>query len=113
MTKTDLLDSIVGLAMFFSPVITPFVLVTFTPMRQLRQPRKLFAVAIVCAAVAAILGGLAMTRGTISERRLYFIAGISAVVGAFVSFAFSSGTITEKTKDEIVRKSDDQSWRGP
>ena len=32
------LDSILGFIIFFAPFITPFVLITFTPIGQLRQP---------------------------------------------------------------------------
>jgi hypothetical protein len=33
------------------------------------------------------------------------------VVGAVITLLTSSETITEKKRDELVRKSDDQSWR--
>jgi hypothetical protein len=43
--------------------------------------------------------------------RLSFIVAISIVVGAAISLLTSSERISEKRRDELVRKSDDQSWR--
>ena len=40
---TELLDSVLGLAIFFLPSITAFVLVTSPPLRRLRQPLKFFS----------------------------------------------------------------------
>jgi hypothetical protein len=42
---------------------------------------------------------------------LLFIVVISIVIVAFFSLLASSETISEKKGDELVRKSDDQSWR--
>jgi hypothetical protein len=42
---------------------------------------------------------------------LLFIVGISIAIGAFFSLLASSETISQKKSDELVRKSDDQSWR--
>ena len=107
----DSIDSILGFIIFFAPFITPFVLVTFTPIRQLRQPIKFFAIAIVSGVVAALFSVMAMLRGTIGSRGYFFIVGISTVGSALISLLLSSETISEKKRDELVQKSDDQSWR--
>ena len=107
----DIVSSILGFIIFFAPFITPFVIVTFTPMKRLRQPIKFFAVGIVNGVVGAFFSVMAMLRGTITSRGFFFIVGISTVGGALISLLFSSETITEKKRDELVRKSDDQSWR--
>ena len=108
---TELLD---GLAIFvfpFLPCITAFVLVAFSPLRRLRQPVKFFVIGSASGAIAALLSAVAMARGTVSGRASLFIVVISIVVGAVMSLLASSETISEKRKDELVRKSDDQSWR--
>ena len=107
----DSIDSILGFIIFFAPFMTPFVLVTFTAIRRLRQPIKFFAIGIVNGVVAAVFSVIAMLRGTITSGGGFFIVGISTVGGALISLLFSSETITEKKRDELVRKSDDQSWR--
>ena len=105
------LDSIIGLLIFFAPIIVSFVLVAFTPIGQLRQPKKILAIGIASGAVAAFLSALAMTKGTMGIRGFLTIVGISTVGAPLLSLLFSSATVTEQTRDEIVRKSDDQSWR--
>ena len=107
----DTISSILGFIIFFAPFITPFVVVTFTPIRRLRQPIKFFAVGIVSGVVAAFFSVMAMLRGTITSRGFFFIVGTSTVGGALISLLLSSETLTEKKRDELVRKSDDQSWR--
>lgn len=107
----DSISTILGFIIFFSPFITPFVVVTFTPIRRLRQPIKFFAVGIVSGVVGAFFSLLAMLRGTITSRGFLFIVAISTVGGALISLLLSSETISEKKRDELVRKSDDQSWR--
>jgi hypothetical protein len=62
-------------------------------------------------AIATLISGLGMLRGLITSRSLLFIVVISIVIGAFFSLLASSETISEKKRDELVRKSDDQSWR--
>ena len=109
--ETQPLDSIIGMAIFFGPCIAAFALATFSPLRQLRQPIKLFAIGLATGALAALLSIPAMSRATISGRAFLFIVGISIMVGALISVLASSGTISEKKRDEIVSKSDDQSWR--
>jgi hypothetical protein len=49
-----------------------------------------------------------MLRGMISSRALLFIVGVSIVIGAFFSLLASSETISQKKRDELARKSDDQ-----
>ena len=58
--------------------------------------------------IAAFLSTLGMLRGTISSRLLLFIVGVSIVIGAFFSLLASSESISQKKRDELVRKSDDQ-----
>jgi predicted membrane-bound spermidine synthase len=108
----ELLKDILGLVIFFSPCITAFALAAFSPLKQLRQPVRLFVIGFVNGVIAALISGLGMLRGVISSRALLFIVGMSIVIGAFFSLLASSETITEKKRDELVRKSDDQSWRG-
>ena len=55
----------------------------------------------------SFLSVISMLRGTITSRAVLFIVGISTVGGALISLLFSSETITEKKRDELVRKSDD------
>ena len=107
----DIISTILGIIIFFAPLITAFVLVTFSPLRTVRQPLKFFVTGFASAVTAALLSALAMARGSVSSRAFPFIVGISSVVGAVVSLLTSSETITEKKRDELVRKSDDQNWR--
>ena len=79
--------------------------------RRLRQPVKFFVIGFASGAIAALLSALAMARGTVSSRAFLFVIAISIVVGAVISLLASSETISEKRRDELVRKSDDQSWR--
>jgi hypothetical protein len=104
---TELLDSILGLVIFFSPLITAFALVTFSSLRQLRRPVKLFVIGLANGAIAAFLSALGMLRGMISSRALLSIVGVSIVIGAFFSLLGSSDSISQKKNDEPVRKSDD------
>lgn len=107
----ELLDTIIGIGIFFAPGITAFVLVSFSPLRQLRQPTRLFAIGFASGAIAALFSISAMLRGTISSRAVLIIVGISIVVGALISLLSSAETISAKTRDERISKSDDQSWR--
>jgi hypothetical protein len=104
-------NDILGPIIFFSSVITAFALAAFSPLKQLRQPVKLFVIGFINGAIAALISGLGMLRGMITSRSLLFIVVISIVIGAFFSLLASSETISEKKRDELVRKSDDQSWR--
>jgi NAD/NADP transhydrogenase alpha subunit len=61
-------------------------------------------------AIAALLSAVAMVRGMVSGRAALSIIAISIVLGAVISLLSSSETISEKKRDELVRKSDDQSW---
>ena len=87
------------------------MLVTFSPLRRLRQPVKFLVIGFASGVIAALLSAVAMARGSVSGRVTLFIVAISIVVGAVISLLTSSETISEKRRDELVRKSDDQSWR--
>jgi len=104
---TNLLDSILGLIIFFAPLITAFALVTFSPLRQLHQPVRLSVIGLANGAIAAFLSALGMLRGMIGSRALLFIVGVSIVIGAFFGLLASSESISQKKNDEPVRKSDD------
>jgi hypothetical protein len=52
----------------------------------------------------------AMDRGIVSGQAFVFIVVVSIVVGGAISF-LTFESISEKKRDELVRKSDDQSWR--
>jgi hypothetical protein len=108
---TELLD---GLALFllpFLPSIAAFVLVTFSPLRRVHQPAKFFVTGFASGVIAALLSAVAMARGIFSSQASVFIVAMSTVVGAAISLLTSSESISEKKRDELVRKSDDQSWR--
>ena len=104
------LDNILGLVIFFSPCIAAFALVAFSPLRQLRQPVRLFVIGLANRAIAAFLSALGMLRGMISSRLLLFIVGVSIVIGAFFSLLASSESISQKKSDELVKKSDDETY---
>ena len=87
------------------------MLVTFSPLRRLRQPVKFLVIGFASGVIAALLSAVAMARGSVSGRVTLFIVAISIVVGAVISLLTSSETISEKRRDELIRKSDDQSWR--
>jgi hypothetical protein len=93
------------------PFITAFALVAFSPLKQLRQPVRLFVIGLANGAIVGLISGLGVLRGIFSSRTLLFIVGISIAIGAFFSLLASSETISQKKSDELVRKSDDQSWR--
>src|SRR5262245_7381722 len=105
---TEGLDNFLGLVIFFSPCIAAFALVTFSPLRQLSQPLRFIALGFANGVIAALVSALGMLRGMISSRLLLFIVGISIVIGAFFSLLASSESISQKKRDELVRKSDDQ-----
>ena len=85
---TEGLDNFLGLVIFFSPCIAAFALVAFSPLRQLRQPVRLFVIGLANGAIAAFLSALGMLRGMISSRLLLFIVGVSIVIGAFQPSGF-------------------------
>jgi hypothetical protein len=85
---TEGLDNFLGLVIFFSPCVAAFALVTFSPLRQLRQPVRLFVIGLANGAIAAFLSVLGMLRGMISSRLLLFIVGVSIVIGAFQPSGF-------------------------
>src|SRR5580765_660146 len=105
------LNDILGPIIFFSSVIMAFALAAFSPLKQLRQPVKLFVIGFINGAIAALISGLGMLGGMITSRSSLFVVVISIVIGALFSLLASSETINEKKRDELVRKSDDQSWR--
>jgi hypothetical protein len=105
-----------GLAIFFLPFlpfIAAFVLVTFSPLSQLRQPAKFFVTGFASGVIAALLVAREMDRGIVSGQAFVYIVVVSIVVGGAISFLTSSESISEKKRDELVRKSNDQSWRVP
>jgi hypothetical protein len=108
---TEPLDGLAILFLPFLPFITAFVLVMFSPLRRLRQPFKFFVTGFSSGVIAAVLSTVAMARGNISGRASLFMVAIASVVGAVISLLASSETIGDKRRDELVRKSDDQSWR--
>ena len=87
------------------------MLVTCSPLRRLRQPVKFLVIGFASGVIAALLSAVAMARGSVSGRASLFIVAISIVVGSVIRLLTSSETISEKRRDELVRKSDDQSWR--
>jgi hypothetical protein len=109
--KQEDFDSLLGLMVFSSPLIVAFLLATFSRLRQLHQPVRAFAIGIATAGIAGFFAGLGMLHGTVSTRALLIIVGASIILGAFFSLLVSSESITQKTKDEILHKSDDQHWR--
>ncbi|HYT56290.1 MAG TPA: hypothetical protein VEQ38_16410 [Verrucomicrobiae bacterium] len=108
---TEFLDDLFGLAIFFAPSIAAFALAAFSPLRHRRQPARLFIIGAASGAVAAFFSISLMLRGRISSRAFLLIVAISIVSGALISFLTSSETISQKKRDEVARKSDDQSWR--
>jgi ABC-type enterobactin transport system permease subunit len=109
---TEFLNDIFGLGFFFGPSITAFALVTFSPLRGLRQPARMIMVGIASGAVAVFFSIPGKLRGNISSARAVLIGvGIAMVVRALISLLGSSETIGEKRRDEMIRKGDDQSWR--
>ena len=100
----EFLDSILGMVIFFSPLITAFGLVTFSPLRQLHQPVRLSVIGLANGTITAFLSALGMLRGLITSRALLFIVGASIVIGAFFSLLASSESISQKKRDERVRK---------
>jgi hypothetical protein len=111
--EDDVVDSVLGLIIFFSPLFAAFLLSTFSRLRQLRQPARAFAVGITTGGIAGFLAGLGMLRGTVSHRALLIIIVASVIFGFFYNVLASSDSITQKNKDEIVHRSDDQHWRWP
>jgi hypothetical protein len=79
-------NDILGPIIFFSSVITAFALAAFSPLKQLRQPVKLFVIGFINGAIAALTSGLGMLGGMITSRSLLFIVVISIVIGAFLAF---------------------------
>jgi hypothetical protein len=71
----------------------------------------LFVIGIASGAVAAFFAISPVLRGAIGSRGFLLSVAISIAVGALISLLTSSETISAKTSDDIVRKSDDQSWR--
>jgi putative effector of murein hydrolase len=108
---TERLDGILGLIIFLSPLVTAFALAAFSPLKQLRQPSRLFVIGFVNGAIVGLISGLGMLRGMLTTRATLFIVGAAVVIGALFSLLVSSESISEKKRDELVRKSDDQSWR--
>ena len=58
--------------------------------------------------ITAFLSALGMLRGLITSRALLFIVGASIVIGAFFSLLASSESISQKKRDERVRKIEDK-----
>ena len=105
-------DSLLGLMVFCSPLIVAFLLATFSRLRQLHQPTRAFAIAIATAAVTGIFASSLILHGTGINRGLLIIVVVASIVlGVLFSLLVSSDSITQKTKDEILHKSDDQHWR--
>src|SRR5262245_54997732 len=96
------------LVMFFSPVITAFALVAFSPLRQLRQPLRFIVLGFVNGVIAALVSGLGILLGILRGPAFLFIVAASIPIGAFFILLASSETISDKKKDEHLRKSDDQ-----
>jgi hypothetical protein len=108
---TEVLDGLATFLLPFLPSIAAFVLVTFSSLRRLRQPLKFFVSGFASGVIAALLSAVAMARGILSGRATVFMVAASIVVGAVISLLASSEKISDKKKNELVRKSDDQSWR--
>jgi uncharacterized membrane protein (DUF106 family) len=58
--------------------------------------------------IAALVSGLGILLGILRSPAVLVIVAASIAIGAFFSLLASSETISEKKKDELVRKNDDQ-----
>ena len=96
------------LLIFFSPLITAFALVAFSPLRQLRQPLRFIVFGFVNGVITALVSGLGILLGILSRPAFIFIVAASIPIGAFFSLLASSESISQKKRDELVRKSEDQ-----
>jgi hypothetical protein len=102
---TDIFKSL----LFLSPLITPFVLTAFTPIKRIRQPMRLFVIAITSGLITAFFAGGLLMQRSISSRGFLISIVISSLAAGLLSLVFTSETISEKNRDEVIRKSDDQS----
>ena len=98
------LNDILGPIIFFSSVITAFALAAFSPLKQLRQPVKLFVIGFINGVIAALISGLGMLGGMITSRSSLFVVVIAIVIGALFSLLTSSETISKRKETNSYRK---------
>jgi hypothetical protein len=89
------------LVIFFSPLITAFALIAFSPLRQLSQPFRFIVLGFTNGLIAALVSGLGILLGILRTPAFLFIVAASIPIGAFSSLLASSETISRKKKTSL------------
>ena len=98
---------VIGLVLLlFSILATALGLVTFSRLRQVPQPKRSFLLGFGSGASAGLICVPLIFSGGRSTWLSLFVIGILTVAGALIGLLGSAETITAKTHDETIRKTD-------
>ena len=104
----------VYLLMIFLTFVAALVLVTFSPIRLLRQPARSLTLGVACSAMA----GLSSIPLALFTNRLVWLGGfvigvlITGIGGVLIGLLGSAEGISEKMKDDFSPKRGDDQWYG-
>ena len=99
---------VIGLIIvLFAILATALGLVTFSRLRQVPQPKGALLLGFGSGATAGLICVPLIFSGGRNTWLGLFVIGVLTVAGALIGLLGSAETITAKTHDETIRKSDD------
>ena len=105
---------VVYILLIFATFVTAIGLVTFSPIRQLRQPGRSLLLGLVSSAMA----GLSSIPVALSVDQLVWLGllilsvPVMGIAGVLIGLLGSAPGISTKTKDDFVPKRGDDQWYG-
>ena len=98
--------------LIFATFVTTIALVTFSPIRQFRQPGRSLLLGVICSGMA----GLASIPVALFVDRLVWLGlliisvPVMGIAGALIGLLGSAEGISSKTKDDFVPKRGNDQW---
>jgi hypothetical protein len=105
---------VVYVLLIFATFVTTIALVTFSPIRRVRQPGRSLLLGVVCSGLA----GLSSIPVALSVDRLVWlgllilIVPVMGIAGALIGLLGSAEPISTKTKEDFVPRRGDDQWHG-
>ena len=106
---------VVYLLLIFAAFVTTVALVTFSPIRQFRQPGRSLLLGVISsglAGLATIPVALFVVEPFVWLGLLIISVPIMGIAGVLIGLLGSAEPISAKTKDDFVPKRGDDQWHG-
>ena len=106
---------VVYLLLIFATFVTTIALVTFSPIRQFRQPGRSLLLGVVSSGLAGLSSipvALFVVDRFVWLGLLILSVPIMGIAGVLIGLLGSAEPISTKTKDDFVPKRGDDQWFG-